>query len=140
MKVEALKRGQLWKPDIIAEDAQSKKLLETVYKVAQTDSTVLISGETGTGKEEIAKLLHQNSRRRKEAFVRINCGAISPELIESELFGYEKAPLQAPTAVENWACLRSRTREPCFWTRLGNCRCRCRSSCCAFCRSGRSCG
>lgn len=90
MKVEALKRGQLWKPDIIAEDAQSKKLLETVYKVAQTDSTVLISGETGTGKEEIAKLLHQNSRRRKEAFVRINCGAISPELIESELFGYEK--------------------------------------------------
>lgn len=91
MKIRTFKTGQFHgTTNIIAEDARSKELLEKVYKVAQTDATVLISGETGVGKEEIAKLIHQNSRRSEEAFVRINCGAISPELIESELFGYER--------------------------------------------------
>jgi PAS domain S-box-containing protein len=91
MKVEALKRRQLYgQQDIIAEDPRSKEVLERVRKVAQVDTTVLLLGETGVGKEEIAKLIHQNSKRRNEAFVKINCGAISPELVESELFGYEK--------------------------------------------------
>ena len=84
-------RAQLYqKPDIVAEDP---KMLEVLYrgnKVAPTDTTVLVTGETGTGKEEIAKFLHENSRRANGPFIKVNCGAISQNLIESELFGYEK--------------------------------------------------
>ena len=59
-------------------------------KVAPTDSTVLISGETGTGKELIARAVHKRSNRTARAFIRVNCAAISPSLITSELFGHEK--------------------------------------------------
>jgi len=84
-------REQLYqKPDIVAEDPKMLEVLYRSNKVAPTDSTVLITGETGTGKEEIAKFLHENSLRAKNPFIKVNCGAISPNLIESELFGYEK--------------------------------------------------
>jgi len=65
-------------------------VLEMASRVAQRDSTVLIRGETGTGKELLARAIHQNSRRKNHAFVTINCGAIPRELLESELFGYAK--------------------------------------------------
>jgi two-component system NtrC family response regulator len=71
----------------------SKKLLDVLEKaarVAQHDSTVLIQGETGTGKELLARAIHHNSRRRNQPFVTINCGAIPKELIEAELFGFSK--------------------------------------------------
>jgi transcriptional regulator with GAF, ATPase, and Fis domain len=61
-----------------------------MMKVAPTDSTVLISGETGTGKELIARAIHKKSRRSDQAFISVNCAAISPSLIASELFGHEK--------------------------------------------------
>jgi two-component system NtrC family response regulator len=72
---------------------QSKVLLhvlEMAARVAQRDSTVLIRGETGTGKELLARAIHQNSRRKDQPFVTINCGAIPRDLMESELFGYAK--------------------------------------------------
>ena len=72
---------------------QSKVLLhvlEMAARVAQRDSTVLIRGETGTGKELLARAIHQNSRRKDQPFVTINCGAIPKDLMESELFGYAK--------------------------------------------------
>lgn len=72
--------------------AQDKKMLDTIYiakKVAMVDAPVFLSGETGVGKEEIAKFIHNNSRRAKEHFIKINCGAIPENLLESELFGYE---------------------------------------------------
>jgi formate hydrogenlyase transcriptional activator len=61
-----------------------------IDKVAPTDSTVLISGETGTGKELIASAIHKRSKRSAKAFIRVNCAAIPPSLIASELFGHEK--------------------------------------------------
>ncbi len=72
---------------------QSSSMLDVytiVDKVADTPSTVLITGESGTGKELIARALHECSRRNEQPFIRVNCAAIPRELIESELFGYEK--------------------------------------------------
>ena len=77
-------------PGLVTQDAQMRALLETVERVANTDLPVLVTGETGTGKELIARALHQRSPRAAHAFVAINCGAVPETLIESELFGYEK--------------------------------------------------
>jgi two-component system response regulator HydG len=65
-------------------------LLKAVAKIAPTDSTVLLTGETGTGKEVFAKSIHDNSSRTRRHFVPVNCGAIPETLLESELFGHEK--------------------------------------------------
>ncbi len=67
-----------------------RDLLETVVRLAQVDSTVLITGESGTGKELIAETIHNNSLRKNGPFIKINCGAISHTLLETELFGYEE--------------------------------------------------
>ena len=67
-----------------------QKVYDQIERVAPTVATVLITGESGTGKELVAQTLHDLSRRRKCAFIPINCGAISPQLIESEVFGHEK--------------------------------------------------
>ncbi|WP_323122769.1 sigma-54 dependent transcriptional regulator [Burkholderia alba] len=66
------------------------QLFETVRRIARTDAPVLVSGETGTGKELTAAAIHQNSARRAGPFVAVNCGAIPPHLLQSELFGYER--------------------------------------------------
>jgi len=79
------------RPDeIVGSSAALKGVLEYASVVAQTDATVLITGETGTGKERIAHAIHQMSRRRDNAFIKVNCAAIPTGLLESELFGHEK--------------------------------------------------
>jgi DNA-binding NtrC family response regulator len=75
---------------LIGKSAPMQKVYDLIEKVAQTDATVLLVGETGTGKELAAETVHVLSRRRKEPFLPINCGAVSPTLIESELFGHER--------------------------------------------------
>jgi formate hydrogenlyase transcriptional activator len=76
--------------EVIGESAALKRALSQAETVAPTDSTVLILGETGTGKEMIARAIHDLSRRREGTFVKINCAAIPTGLLESELFGHEK--------------------------------------------------
>jgi len=76
--------------EIVGENALLRRVLKQVETVAPTDSTVLICGETGTGKELIARAVHQLSPRRERTFVKMNCAAIPTGLLESELFGHEK--------------------------------------------------
>jgi formate hydrogenlyase transcriptional activator len=76
--------------EIVGSSQPIRQLLKQVEKVAPSDSTVLILGETGTGKELIARALHQRSKRANRAFIRVNCAAIPQSLIASELFGHEK--------------------------------------------------
>ena len=67
-----------------------QSLYQMIERVAPTDATVLVVGESGSGKELVARTIHQMSRRSKEPFIAVNCGAIPANLIEAELFGYEK--------------------------------------------------
>jgi formate hydrogenlyase transcriptional activator len=76
--------------DIVGSSEALGKVLRQVAKVAPSDSTVLILGETGTGKELIARAIHKRSKRADRAFIAVNCAAIPPSLIASELFGHEK--------------------------------------------------
>src|SRR5262249_52252811 len=75
---------------IIGESPALRHVLEQVHVVAPTDATVLVLGETGTGKELVARAIHDLSSRRERAFVKINCAAIPLGILESELFGHER--------------------------------------------------
>jgi two-component system response regulator AtoC len=77
--------GHLW-----GRSAPMRRIYEQISRVAGTSVTVFITGESGTGKEVVAQTVHDLSRRRKQPFLAVNCGAISPNLIESEIFGHEK--------------------------------------------------
>jgi DNA-binding NtrC family response regulator len=82
--------GISFSDEIIGESPAIKRVMEKVIEVAQTDSTVIIKGESGSGKELIARAIHSNSNRRYFPIITINCGAYSDGLLESELFGHEK--------------------------------------------------
>jgi DNA-binding NtrC family response regulator len=84
--------------DIVGTSAGLRAVLEQVQVVAPTDSTVLITGETGTGKELVARAIHKNSSRSNRAFVKLNCAAIPSGLLESELFGHEKGAFTGAVA------------------------------------------
>jgi len=86
---EEIDRDQMFEEIVGSSDAV-RQVLEQVAKVAPTDSTILISGETGTGKELLARAIHKRSKRASRAFIRVNCGAIPSSLLASELFGHEK--------------------------------------------------
>jgi formate hydrogenlyase transcriptional activator len=86
---EEIDRSSMYET-IVGSSQSLRDVLSQVDKVAPTDSTVLIFGETGTGKELIASAIHKRSRRSAKAFIRVNCAAIPPSLIASELFGHEK--------------------------------------------------
>jgi len=77
-------------PDIVGQSKVMRGVLKQILQVAKTDSTVLVLGETGTGKELIARSIHQHSKRKRKDFIALNCAAIPESLLESELFGHEK--------------------------------------------------
>src|SRR5690242_16570819 len=87
-------REEIEKPSMFEEIVGTSPALQTVLsrisKVAPSDSTVLLTGETGTGKELVARAIHRRSRRASRAFVSVNCAAVPRDLIASELFGHEK--------------------------------------------------
>jgi two-component system, NtrC family, response regulator AtoC len=82
---------------LIGVSAAMQKVYDQIARVAPTPATVLITGESGTGKELVSQTIHDLSRRKKELFIPINCGAISPQLIESEIFGHEKGSFTGAT-------------------------------------------
>jgi transcriptional regulator with PAS, ATPase and Fis domain len=84
-------------PSIIGESLAMRGLLSLIKKVAPTDSTVLILGESGTGKELVATSIYENSLRKNQPFIKLNCAAIPEELLESELFGHEKGAFTGAT-------------------------------------------
>ncbi len=86
---EEIDRSSMFE-EIVGSSVPLRSVLAQVARVAPTDSTVLILGETGTGKELIARAIHKFSKRSRRAFIRVNCAAIPPSLIASELFGHEK--------------------------------------------------
>jgi PAS domain S-box-containing protein len=86
---EEISAQESW-PDIIGESDSIKYAIKRAIQVADTDSTVLLEGETGVGKELFANLIHRKSKRSVKSFIKVNCSAISKELIESEFFGHEK--------------------------------------------------
>src|SRR6202171_4990887 len=77
-------------PEIIAESRKLRDVLTQAEMVATTDCTVLLQGETGTGKEVVAEMIHNHSPRRDQALIKVNCAAIPGGLLESELFGHER--------------------------------------------------
>lgn len=88
--VMKLRKEQLYKEKMVFKSAQMQKLINLAIRIADFDSTILILGETGVGKEVLAETIHNSSSRCNNAFIKINCGAIPENLLESELFGFEK--------------------------------------------------
>ena len=84
--------------DFICNSDKMKKVLSDILKVSRYDCNVIIFGDTGVGKEKAANIIQKNSDRKMQPFLKINCGAISPGLIESEFFGYEKGAFTGANA------------------------------------------
>jgi DNA-binding NtrC family response regulator len=84
--------------NIVGQSRKMRDIFDLAFRVAQSDSTILLAGESGTGKELLAKAIHQNSGRAKKPFITINCGAIAETLVESELFGHRKGSFTGAVA------------------------------------------
>jgi len=119
---------------IIAASPQMLNTCRTIEKVAPADVTTLIVGETGTGKEVLARALHDLSPRKEKPFAAINCAAIPENLLESELLAMRRA-LSRVRARASTARSNSPTAGRCSSMRLGICQWRSRSRCCVFCRN-----
>ena len=120
--------------DFVSGSQLMRTVMEQVRMVARTDTPVLLLGETGTGRELLARALHEFSDRSGSILVKVNCAALPAELIESELFGHEKA--RSPVRPSNAkAVLSWLMAAVCFWMNWVSYRCRRRPSCCGYCRN-----
>jgi formate hydrogenlyase transcriptional activator len=114
---------------IIGSSAALESVLDQVEQVAPTDSTVLIEGETGTGKELIAHAIHNASQRYGRAFVKLNCAAIPLDLLESELLGHEKGAFTGAIA-QKIGRFEMADKGTLFLDEVGDIPPRCSRSCC----------
>lgn len=118
---------------VVGSSPQMLTLIDRLKRIAPTDATVLVQGETGTGKELVAQAIHQNSPRKSKPFVALNCAALSENILESELFGHIKGasrmhrvigsassnmPMAARSSSMRWATCRWQPRSSCcgFWS------------------------
>ena len=106
---------------LVFKDPRSQELLSRIERLAPSEANTLIIGETGTGKELVARHIHHLSRRGREPFVAVNCGAFAETLVESELFGHERARSPAPPRTRPAGSKRP-TVARCFWTKSATCR------------------
>ncbi len=132
-------RERLGLTRIVGQSAAVRRVLDQIQQVAPTDSTVLLLGETGTGKELFATQIHELSARHERAMVRVNCAAIPATLIESELFGREKGAFTGALA-RQVGRFELADHSTIFLDEIGDLPPTCRSSCCACSRSGQSSG
>src|SRR5512141_1200740 len=91
-------RAQAGRPEMLGSSPPMRKLFDLVRRAAPSEGRVLVTGENGTGKELVARAIHQGSRRKEGPFVKLNCAAVPSELIESELFGHEKGAFTGAAA------------------------------------------
>lgn len=89
-EIEEMRSQLLNTSEIVAEDHKTIEIIQLANRIAKVDTTILMLGETGAGKDQIAKHIHKVSNRSKKQFIKVNCGAVPSSLIESEFFGYEK--------------------------------------------------
>ncbi len=130
-KYQAIKKrleGTEGSSDLIGDGEKMRQVKQLIAKVAPTDSTVLILGETGTGKELVARAVHNRSLRGDKPFVPINCGALPENLIESELFGHRKGAFTGADE-HRTGLIEVADGGTLFWTRSANCPSRSRPSC-----------
>ncbi len=120
--------------DIVGTSLALKRVLDYAAIVADTDSTVLITGETGTGKERIARVIHSMSRRKDRNFIKVNCAAIPTGLLESELFGHEKGAFTGAIS-QKLGRLELADKGTLLLDEVGEIPLELQPSCCAFCRT-----
>ena len=122
---------------VIGEHPAMRLVLDRVEQIADTDASVLIRGETGTGKEVVARLVHGASQRRAGPFVAVNVSAIPEPLAESELFGHVRGAFTGADKARTGRFVAADRAARCSSTRSARCRAACRSSSCARSRSAR---
>ena len=127
-------RSELNFEEIVGRSSALRKVLQDIETVAPTDSTVLIYGETGTGKELIARAIHNLSSRGANAFVKLNCAAIPTGLLESEMFGHEKGAFTGAVA-QRIGRFELAHHGTVFLDEIGEIPSNCSLSCCACSRS-----
>ena len=115
---------------LIGESTTLTNVIDSASRAARTDATVLITGETGTGKELLAKAIHFNSQRREQPFVIVNCGSIPRDLVESELFGHVKGAFTGAVANKQGRAELAHGGTL-FLDEIGEMPPKCRSVCCA---------
>ena len=136
LREESLERSAV--DELIGTSPAMKRVHDLVARVGASDISVLIEGETGTGKELVARALHAAGPRRNGPFVAINCGAVPAEPPRERALWPRAGRLHRRRARRGWASSSRRPAGRCSSTRSATCRWRCRPSCCAPSRRGRS--
>jgi DNA-binding NtrC family response regulator len=130
-------RHRLGKHELVGSGPAMKKLVAQIERVAASETRVCILGETGTGKELVARAIHEKSPRKDNPFITLNCAAVPAELIESELFGHEKGAFTG-AAGRHLGKFERPTAAHCFSMKSATCPWRCRPNCCACWKRAKS--
>ena len=117
--------------DLVFKSAPMQRLWTLMQNTANTRANILITGETGVGKSAVAKAIHKMSNRAGGPFIEVNCAVLHENLIESELFGYEKGAFTGASSSGKIGKIELQTTARCSWTRSASCRPTSSPSCCS---------